>query len=41
MPYVVLKISWLAGGEMGLQDPALMQTTSPRARRCRSLAWPP
>jgi hypothetical protein len=41
LPYVVLKISWLAGGEMGLQDPALMQTTSPRARRCRSLAWPP
>src|SRR6478672_9902186 len=28
LPYVVLKISWLAGGEMGLRDPALMQTTT-------------
>jgi hypothetical protein len=23
-----LKISWLAGGDVGLQDPALMQTTT-------------
>ena len=28
LPYVVLKISWLAGGDVGLQDPALMQTTT-------------
>ena len=28
VPYVVLKISWLAGGDMGLRDPALMQTTT-------------
>jgi hypothetical protein len=28
LPYVVLKISWLAGGDMGLRDPALMQTTT-------------
>jgi hypothetical protein len=26
-PYVVLKISWLAGGDLGLRDTALMQTT--------------
>jgi hypothetical protein len=28
LPYVVLKISWLAGGQMGLRDPPLMQTTT-------------
>ena len=28
VPYVVLKISWLAGGDIGLRDPALMQTTT-------------
>ena len=28
MPYVVLKISWLAGGDIGLRDSALMQTTT-------------
>jgi hypothetical protein len=28
VPYVVLKISWLVGGGMGLRDPALMQTTT-------------
>ena len=28
VPYVVLKISWLVGGGVGLRDPALMQTTT-------------
>jgi hypothetical protein len=28
VPYVVLKISWLVGGSVGLRDPALMQTTT-------------
>jgi hypothetical protein len=27
-PYVVLKVSWLAGGDLGLRDPASMQTTT-------------
>jgi hypothetical protein len=28
VPYVVLKISWLVGGDIGLQDSALMHTTT-------------
>jgi hypothetical protein len=28
VPYVVLKISWLVGDDVGLRDPALMQTTT-------------
>ena len=28
VPFVALKISWLAGGDVGLRDPALMRTTT-------------